>query len=179
MPCGHRTPCLEKSEEQRGEAPRPEGSAGAVRAAQAVWACAAAPAHGGRPMFRFAATSVLSEGISGFLRRSVDSTLWETLVEHRQPLLEAWVGRLWLQTAASRRSGGPSPGKERPSLEARADFCSLWTAVSRSSGRPSFTAYSRFSKPGRTSFYRGQPIFNARGNGCLPRDKRFSALWGP
>ena len=62
-----------KRREGWGATQRPEGSADAFRAAISVQACAAAPACRGRPMFRFAATSVLFVGISRFLRESEEA----------------------------------------------------------------------------------------------------------
>ena len=54
-------------------AQRPEGLADALLAAHSVQACALRPPAAGRPMFRFAATSVWFEGISRFLRESAEA----------------------------------------------------------------------------------------------------------
>ena len=92
----------------RGVAPRPEVSADAVRAAGAVWACAAAPAHGGRPMFPLRGHIGVDGRYFQIFRGEESPKLWKTFVERRQPLLEARAGLV---------------GREKPTLEARPGRC--------------------------------------------------------
>ena len=69
---------------------KPEVSAGSVRAATSVQACAAAPACGWPTDVSLRATSVLLEGISRWLRQGAGSTLWKAVVDLNCRFSKPW-----------------------------------------------------------------------------------------